>query len=389
MYLETHEKLARFVNQNTGTPVLAIDTEFLREKTYYPKLCLLQLATEKRCVVVDPLVINDLSPLVTLFSDVRTTKVFHAGEQDCAIIHNRFGLVPTPLFDTQKAASILGFSQQVGLASIVSRYCGVTLAKHGTFSDWQRRPLTPKQVAYALDDVRYLPRIYRAMTEELEQSGRALWLSDEFARLADAATYAVDPDESWRKVKGSSVLPARQLSLLQPLAAWRERTAQGRNCPRRWFLTDEQLVEISRHDPETVEALFEIRGIREKLGLKGATAVVELLAAAREAPQGEQPRRERRPIKTSDQVASLDLMTALVHLRAAENRISSSMLTNHDELVRIASGEREDVALLSGWRREIVGAEIIDLLEGRIVLHLKDGELKVTAIARLAEGGFS
>jgi len=377
-YISTSAELADFITGIRNTTLLAIDTEFLREKTYYPRLCLLQLATEERSVIVDPLAIEDLSVLKPIMTDPEVTKVFHAGDQDRAILFRIFDTPVTPVFDTQMAAMVLGFPQQMGLAALVKSYCDVTLNKADSFTDWAQRPLTETQLNYAIDDVLYLPRIYRNMLDKLEKNGRMAWLEQDFEQMTNPEQYRVDPRQRWLKVKRSASLQRRQLAVIREVAAWREVTAQRRDYPRNWIITDELMVEIARREPQNTEELFKIRGLRERLGRSWSNEVVAAVLKAHEIPEDQWPVRQKPKYRESDFTGALDLMSALVHLRARQNHISTTLLVSHDELLRLAAGERDDMSILNGWRYDMVGKELLSLLEGELVLSLQNGVLKVT-----------
>ncbi|MDR3315262.1 MAG: ribonuclease D [Coriobacteriales bacterium] len=383
MYLSTQEALNSFIEHCGNAEILAIDTEFLREKTYYPKLCLMQFATEDMQVIVDPLADGmDLRACKELLTRTSLLKVFHAGEQDRSIIFRYIGVPAAPVFDTQWAAMLLGLPQQASLAAVVKHYTSVELSKTDSFSDWSQRPLTDTQKEYALDDVRYLPAIARRMMDDLHACGRGDWLRDDFSKMEAAAGYRIDPDSLWHKVKYTASLNREQLARVQALAAWREATAQRRDLPRKWVLPDELLVEIARRNPDSPEALFSIRGLHEKLGKHWIQDVLNALAQVRKLPETEWPQRERPRNHPSDVVGILDLMNALVRIRAKELHIAHSYLATSDELTRLASGERSALAILEGWRRECIGNELLDLLKGEIMLSLVDGELKVTRATR-------
>ncbi|MDR3053193.1 MAG: ribonuclease D [Coriobacteriales bacterium] len=378
MYIDSQGGLKEFIQRCDGSTVLAIDTEFLREKTYYPQLCLLQLATENDCVIVDPLVVKDLSPLRPLLADPEVVKVFHAGDQDRSILYHDVGVIPTPVFDTQFAAMVLGHSQQLGLAALVKSFTGVALNKGDSYTDWGKRPLTQTQVVYALDDVRYLPGIYATMMERLKKQNRLSWIEQDFARMCDRANFEIDPENRWRRVKHTASLNSRQLALVKELAAWRERTAQKRDYPRKWVLTDELIVEIAKREPRNEEQLYHIRGLREKLGQAWTAEVLAAVACALRKPEKDLPRRERKARYDADCTGALDLMTALVHLRARQNHVATTLLSSQDDLLRVVTGEREQIPVLEGWRREVVGSELLELLKGKIALSLAGNDLVVS-----------
>lgn len=376
MYIATQENLAAFVERARSSSVLAIDTEFLREKTYYAKLCLLQMATDDEVVIVDPFEMDDLSVLAPLLTDERIVKLFHAAGQDLEIILREVGVLPRPVFDTQIAAALLGHTQQIGYAALVHAECGVSLKKIDSFTDWSRRPLSASQRDYAADDVVYLPRLYAGMRAALEEKGRLHWLDHDFEELSDPARYEANERERFRRLKRVSQLSRRQLSAAREVAAWRELEAQRRDVPRKWVVTDEQIVEACKREARTIDELFMVRGLSDRLSTKDARAVVSLISSALSAPPDTWPELDRCGKSEPNVDAELDLMSALVRLRAKENGIAFPTLASHDDLARVARGYREGVDLLRGWRRAIVGEELLELLDGRLTLSL-DGGLKV------------
>ena len=376
MYIATQENLAAFVERARSSSVLAIDTEFLREKTYYAKLCLLQMATDDEVVIVDPFEMDDLSVLAPLLTDERIVKLFHAAGQDLEIILREVGVLPRPVFDTQIAAALLGYTQQIGYAALVHAECGVSLKKIDSFTDWSRRPLSASQRDYAADDVVYLPRLYAGMRAALEEKGRLHWLDHDFEELSDPARYEANERERFRRLKRVSQLSRRQLSAAREVAAWRELEAQRRDVPRKWVVTDEQIVEACKREARTIDELFMVRGLSDRLSTKDARAVVSLISSALSAPPDTWPELDRCGKSEPNVDAELDLMSALVRLRAKENGIAFPTLASHDDLARVARGYRESVDLLRGWRRAIVGEELLELLDGRLALSL-DGGLKV------------
>ena len=376
MYIATQENLAAFVERARSSSVLAIDTEFLREKTYYAKLCLLQMATDDEVVIVDPFEMDDLSVLAPLLTDERIVKLFHAAGQDLEIILREVGVLPRPVFDTQIAAALLGHTQQIGYAALVHAECGVSLKKIDSFTDWSRRPLSASQRDYAADDVVYLPRLYAGMRAALEEKGRLHWLDHDFEELSDPARYEANERERFRRLKRVSQLSRRQLSAAREVAAWRELEAQRRDVPRKWVVTDEQIVEACKREARTIDELFMVRGLSDRLSTKDARAVVSLISSALSAPPDTWPELDRCGKSEPNVDAELDLMSALVRLRAKENGIAFPTLASHDDLARVARGYREGVDLLRGWRRAIVGEELLEILDGRLALSL-DGGLKV------------
>lgn len=376
MYIDNQESLEAFAKRARSSGLLAIDTEFLRESTYYPKLCLLQLATESEVVLIDPFKVSDLSPLRPLLEDPTIVKLFHAGSQDLEIIYRKLGVLPTPLFDTQIAASVLGQPQQIGYGALVAAVCGKTLKKSDSFTDWSLRPLKESQLEYAADDVIYLPQVYRIMLEKLKAKGRESWLQAEFDELCNPARYQEDPRERYRRLKRGSSLNRRQLGAAREVAAWREIKAQRVDKPRKWVLTDEQIVEACKRGARTIDELFMVRGVREKLSTRDAREVASLIAKGLDLPEDQLPKPER-PAKSEPNVdIQVDLMEALARLRAKENDIALHTLASRDDLAAVARGHRQ-VAVLKGWRGAILGGELLDLVEGRIALAIKDDQLEI------------
>lgn len=380
MYIANQEDLEAFANRAMRSSVLAIDTEFLREKTYYAKLCLLQLATDDETAIVDPFEVEDLRVLAPLLENESVVKLFHAGGQDLEILLREVGTLPRPLFDTQVAAALLGHTQQIGYAALVHAECGVTLKKIDSFTDWSRRPLSDSQLEYAADDVAYLPRMYERMRAQLVELGRLAWLDRDFEDLADPKRYATNERERYRRLKRVSQLSRRQLAAAREVAAWRELEAQRRDVPRKWVVTDEQIVEACKREARTIDELFMVRGMSDRLSTKDARCVVALMSSALDAPPDAWPEPDRCGKNEPNVDAELDLMCALVRLRAKQNGVAFPTLASHDDLARVARGYREGVDVLRGWRRSLVGEELLRLLEGKIALSLSDGEVKVTEV---------
>ncbi|HZL03878.1 MAG TPA: ribonuclease D [Coriobacteriia bacterium] len=380
MYVDTSEALNELVSLLEGAVTLAIDTEFMRERTYYARLCLIQIATDDVTAIIDPLSIRDLEPLFAVFRNPAVTKVFHAGSQDLEILYRLMGTVPAPVFDTQTAATLLGMPTQVSYQQLVHSLLGVSLGKGHTYTDWAARPLSAEQVDYALDDVRYLPSAYRTMRERLEGEGRLAWLEQDFARMADSATYEVVPEEQYRRVKRASSLDRRSLAILRELAAWREFEAQRRDLPKRWVVSDEALLEIARRTPADSQALQGVRGLNEQVARRHAGAILGAINRGREIPDDELPRLPKRKRLEGDVSDITDLLSALLRLRAREHGVAPTLIATRDELERFAAGERDESPLGSGWRHTLVGAELAELLDGRISLAAERGRIVVNRV---------
>lgn len=377
MYVTDQESLEAFVERARSSEVLAIDTEFLREKTYRAKLCLLQLGTDDEVAIVDPFAVDDLGVVVPLLENPSIMKLFHAGTQDLEILYHDLGVLPHPLFDTQVAAALLGCTQQVGYGALVHSVLGVTLKKTDSFTDWSQRPLTESQLEYAADDVAYLPGLYREMRRRLEEKGRLGWLAPDFADLEDPSHYEQDPYDRFRRLRRVNQLTGRHLAMAREVAAWREEQAIRRNVPRKWVLSDEQVVEVCKREVRTIDDLFMIRGVRNRVSTRDARSLVERMRKAAALPKAQWPVLDRAVKSERNVDAEVDLMNALVRLRARENDIAMQTLASHSDLCQVARGHTEDVAVLRGWRREIVGEDLLDLLAGRLSLRLDGAELVV------------
>ncbi|WP_165056246.1 MULTISPECIES: ribonuclease D [unclassified Adlercreutzia] len=381
MYIANQESLEAFVERARSSSLLAIDTEFLREKTYYAKLCLLQMATDSEVAVIDPFAVRDLRVIAPLLADESVLKLFHAGGQDLEILYREIGVLPHPVFDTQIAAALIGHTQQIGYGALVSATCGVSLKKIDSFTDWSRRPLSDSQLRYAADDVVYLPQVHRVLTEALEKKGRLGWLERDFDDLVDPARYESDPRERFRRLKRGNQLSRKQLAAAREVAAWREVEARRRDVPRKWVLTDEQIVEVCKREAATIDDLFMVRGVRERLTTRDARTVADLMRKSYALPEDEWPEVDRSSRNEPNVDAELDLMNAVVRLRARENGVAMQTLASHADLCQVARGHT-DVDVLHGWRRAIVGEELLDLLAGRISLSLEGGGVKVTRVGQ-------
>ncbi len=288
--------------------------------------------------------------------------------------------MPAPVFDTQLAATLAGDQAKVSYQQLVAAELGVRIAKDHTYADWARRPLSEDEVAYALDDVRYLPAVYDRLRARLTGEGRLAWLADDFELLADPATYAIIPEEQFRRVKRASSLDARSLAVLRELAAWREREAQSRDLPRKWVMTDEALVEVARRKPPDEGALAAIRGVTDQHVRRYSRAVLEAVQRGLAVPEERLPVLAKRPRMTRDVGELADLASALIRVRAREHGIAPTLIATRDELERFVAGERDGVSLASGWRHTIVGAEIEALLDGLVTLKVEDDAVRVVPL---------
>ncbi len=375
-YIDTREALVALCQQLETSPWLALDTEFLREKTYYPKLCLIQLANNEFQACVDPLTIDDLTPLLDLIYQPRITKVFHAARQDLEIFHHLRGEVPGPVFDTQLAAPLLGHAEQIGYGKLVEAELGIRLDKNHARADWTRRPLPRAQLRYALDDVVYLARLYPRMRDALARKQRLAWLEQEFNQLLRAENYTNPPEQAWRRIRNAHRLKPSQLGVLKTLAAWRERRAQASDRPRNWLCRDDALIDLARLQPDSLAELGHIRGLPEKLLQREGETLLELIRQGKQI-EVETDNDTHRPQKLAlAQQAVVDVLMALINLRAEEQGISPTSLAGRKEVEKLVVGDG-DSKLLHGWRRAMIGEDLLAMLQGRRSLHMEQGRLRI------------
>jgi len=352
---------------------LAVDTEFIRERTYFPRLCLIQVASEEIAACIDPLRLEDLSPLRELLLDPSIIKVFHAARQDMEIFLHLWNALPAPLFDTQPAAALLGIGDQIGYGTLIQQVLQVNLPKDHSRTDWSRRPLQKEQTRYALDDVIYLGRAYLKMRRQLAELGRLEWLQSEFEQLTDPGTYVLEPMEMWRRVKGRQYLKGTRLAVLQQLAAWREEQALERDLPRRWILKDDVLLEIARRTPRTLQELSRIRGVESAFVRNNGEALLYRVRQGLEAPREQWPVEKSRPDKlSSDEEAALDILGGALRLIAEKADLSPQVIASRKDLAALLKGD-EQARLLKGWRREVAGEPLQKLLQGEYCISLANG----------------
>jgi ribonuclease D len=357
-------------------PFVTVDTEFLRETTFWPILCVVQLASDDEALAIDALAEGlDLQPLLRLMADEDVVKVFHAARQDLEIFWKLSGVLPTPLFDTQVAAMVCGYGDQVSYSELVQSVCRVAIDKSSRFTDWARRPLADAQVDYAIGDVTYLRDIYKALTARLKATGRQSWLEDEMKVLNSPATYEQHPERAWERHKSRMRKP-RDLATLMELAAWRESEAQARDVPRSRVLKDDVLIELATAAPRTVEALGNLRAFPR--GMERSRAGGEILAAierglARDPKTLPKIERERR--NGANVGATVELLKVLLRQVSEESGVAGKLIASVDDLESIASNDRADVAALSGWRRKIFGDRALELKSGRLALTVENGKV--------------
>jgi ribonuclease D len=381
--ITTTEDLTQACKRLARHDFVAVDTEFIREQTFWPKLCLVQLAgPEDEEALVDPLSDGiDLKPFYQLMADERVVKVFHAARQDLEIVWKQAQLIPHPIFDTQIAAMVCGFGESVSYVNLVKQVTGQDLDKTSRFTDWARRPLSPKQLSYALGDVTHLRDIYRHLTAELEASGRAGWVAEEMATLIDPSTYEAHPEEAWRRLK-LRIKNRKGLAVLIELAAWRERAAQAQDVPRNRILRDEALYDIVSHAPTKTADLSELRTLSR--GFADSARAKEIVAAvnrglARDAKT--LPALRMGTPLPADKLALVDLLRVLLKARAAHHKVAPRLIADGDDLERIAVEKEPDVPAMKGWRYDMFGSLAEQLKRGELALKVEGGEVVTVPLA--------
>jgi ribonuclease D len=378
------EDLVPLVERLSKKPFVAVDTEFMRENTYWPDLCLIQIASDEEAAAIDPKADIDLSPLLALLVENEAVlKVFHAGGQDLEIIYNLTEKVPHPLFDTQIAAMALGHGEQVGYSNLIESMLGHSIDKGARFTDWSRRPLDKRQIDYAIADVTHLATVFPKLLQRLKKTGRGGWLDEEMERLANPSSFAFEPEDAWKRLK----LPSRNsavLGRLKALAGWREVEARTKNIPRGRIVKDDTLGELAAHPPKTQDDLGRVRGL--SAGWRTNDIGARLMAAveaSRPLEPDEMPDREpRRPGLTKDAVLVSDLLKLLLKIRAKETGVAPRLIARSDDLEALAAGVRKDLNILNGWRFEEFGRDALDLVEGRLAFAIENGKLKMSRLEK-------
>ncbi len=360
---------------------VTVDTEFLRETTFWPKLCLVQLADDEQAWAVDALAPGiDLAPLFELMADEKVLKVFHAGRQDIEIMWHLAELIPHPVFDTQVAAMVLGYGESVSYDQLVQRITGTVLDKSSRFTDWSRRPLSEAQLTYALADVTHLRDVYRRLADDLDKRGRAAWVSEEMAVLTSPETYRQAPEDAWKRIKARLRKP-KEIAVLMEVAAWRDNEAQTRDVPRSRVVKDDILAEIALRAPNTVESLGGLRGVPN--GFERSKSGGEIIAAvkrglARDPASVPKIERERPPPNGTG--ATVELLRVLLKMISEKEGVAPKILATTDDLEKLAANDEADVPALHGWRRELFGEKALGLKRGEIALGLRKGRVSTVEV---------
>ena len=380
--ITTTDALAQLCERLSKSEFVTVDTEFMRENTYWPELCLVQIANEEEAAAIDPLAEGiDLDPLLDLLTDNEDVlKVFHAGSQDVEIIVNLTGKTPQPIFDTQIAMMAISQSEQIGYANLVESWLGITVDKGARFTDWSRRPLTDRQIEYAIGDVTHLSSIFPKILNKLVKTSRGSWLNAEMDKLAETSNYLIDPEQSWRRIRQPGRNP-QVLGRLKALAAWREGEAQHKNIPRGRIMRDETLADIASHPPKQQKDLAKVRGLSSAwrdndIGKR----LMKVLEKAEPLDKSEMPEKMKRGAPLGKEGALVaDLLKLLLKIRAREIDVAARLLTKADEMEALAAGIR-DLPVLKGWRYEVFGRDALELVEGKLAFAVKSGKLTMTHI---------
>jgi ribonuclease D len=380
--IQTTAELEVACRELAKSEFVTVDTEFLRETTFWPELCLIQMASPTLEVIVDPLAKGiDLKPFFELMADTNVVKVFHAARQDIEIIFHLGDLIPHPIFDTQVAAMVCGFGDSVSYDQLTQRITGEQLDKSSRFTDWSRRPLTEKQLDYAIADVTHLRDIYLTLKAQLEREGRSLWLTEEMAILESRETYDLHPDNAWTRLKLRLRKP-QELAVLKFVAAWREREARGRNVPRSRVIKDDTIYEIAQQQPKDSEALGRLRTIPKgwERSSSGA-AIIEAVLAALALPKSEMPQPQRQSHAPDGAAAAVELLKVLLRLTAEKHGVAAKVIANSDDLEKIAAeGAKADVQAMSGWRRDLFGETALQLISGNVALRFVDKKVEAVEL---------
>ena len=373
--IKDNNTLKKFCKKCINEKVLAIDTEFIRENTYYPILCLIQIASNSFSAVIDPLSEIDLQPVWEILSNQNILKVFHAGRQDIEIFFNLTGKIPTPVYDTQIAAMFCGLGDQVSYDGLVNNFLKLTISKESQFSNWLQRPLTNKQIDYALSDVNYLIKIYPLIKKTIKETNREDWVEKELACLSNKKIYDINPIEIWKKIKIKN--PKREiLNILKYLAEWREIECKKRNIPRNRLIRDEILVTLSQLKPTNIFSIKKIRGIPKSLNDKDLNKILKIIKFSYEIEPEKWPKIPKQRKKINVNKASLDLLKLLLTYCSQKSGLAEKLIADADELRLILDGQMKDLKVFKGWRNEIFGKFVDLLLKGKIAFTIKDNKIE-------------
>jgi len=375
-YIEDNASLARVCAALGKAPYCVIDTEFIRESTYYPELALVQVASDELLACIDPLAITDLGPLAELLVKDNLLKVFHSSSQDLEILYQKFGKVPTPVFDTQLAAAVLGYNHQISYADLVQQVTGVQLEKKHTRANWMRRPLSRDELDYAMDDVRYLVAVYLELNARLASTGRRNWIEKDLQAMSSADNYEVDLDQLWKRLRGVQKLKGEKLQIASDLCRWRERLAQRQNRPRRWIVKDEALVEIARQKPADLQTLGRIPELSDKTVQRHGKDLLEIVARAATVDASQWPHHDRTKSLNPQQTALGDNLMALCRVISEENSIALATLATRKDIDNLILNQKAS-RLAQGWRFAMAGEQLLEFIHGQSVISVEQQSIKL------------
>ena len=381
--ITTTDDLLSYIEAIKHCKWLALDTEFIRERTYYPKLCLIQIAAhnnagELQLACIDPLEIDDISALLTLLNNTNIIKVLHAAHQDLEIFNFLSGQVPQPIFDTQPAASVLGYGDHMGYARLMQHVLNVDLDKSQSRTNWAKRPLNQAQLDYAIDDVRYLAQAYPIIRDKLISQQRLDWLDADFAHFSNPNLYAINAEARWKKVKGLQVLKRQQLAILRELAAWREHLAEEKNLPRRWLIKDEILIDLARQQPKDEQSIADMRGINAPKTKKYHKIWLECIKKGLSLPPSEWPEINRRKKTTAKQNKIIDILMTALNIRADELGVTPAVITTRKKIASMVQEKRQ--TLSDDWRGALVNDLFNEILSGKKILAVENGKAVIKAV---------
>ncbi len=379
--IESTADLQELAQELSASPYVALDTEFMRDSTYWPKLCLIQISAPDVAAIIDPLADGiDLTPFFELIAKPEIIKVLHAGRQDIEIFWHKGRVIPDPLFDTQIVAMVCGFGEAASYETLARKLAHADVDKSARFTDWGRRPLTNRQLEYALADVTHLRIVYDKLSAELKRTGRESWVSEEIQALKNEELYALDPTQAWKRLKPRTA-NKRFLAALAAVAEWREHEAQTRDVPRNRVLKDEVLLELASNPPEDGEMLERIRSVPKGFAAsKMGKSLLDAMAAAKDNPPPQVPDDMIRRHHREPSPAAVDLLKTLLRLRAEAARVAPRLIANAEDIERLAAGDDEGVAALTGWRRDVFGKDAIALRNGQLAIALENNEAVVVEL---------
>lgn len=375
-YIDSNVGLAQFCADLGEASYCVVDTEFIRESTYYPELALIQIASGDRQACIDPLAITEFAPLAELLLKADLLKVFHSSSQDLEILYQKFGAVPAPVFDTQLAAAVLGYNHQVSYADLVQQITGVTLDKKHTRANWLRRPLSMDELDYAMDDVRYLIAVYKELKQKLDSTQRSSWIEKDSRAMSDPENYEVDKSQLWRRLKGVLKLKGEKLQIASDLCRWREDLAQRQNRPRRWIAKDDALVEIARQKPGDLEALLRIPELSEKTARRHGDELLKIAAHAETIDPTQWPQHDRFRNMNKQQLALGDCLMALCRKIADKNQVALAALATRKDIDNLILDQKSS-RLSEGWRFSLAGEQLLEFIDGQSTISVDNEDFKL------------